>query len=137
MKCAKPNNNGEYAEKRVGLDRERRGASTIFKAIIVPLLLITIFTIAFLGMYDFIAPNYKVDTANAATDCWLSHAAGMTEGAGTSGNPYLISNAAQLAYLAVIISDRSWAGGAANPSAYLPNGSVAYSTYRQAYYKLT
>nr|MCR4726772.1 hypothetical protein [Clostridia bacterium] len=32
MKCAKPNKNGEYAVKRVGLDRERRGASSLSKA---------------------------------------------------------------------------------------------------------
>ena len=158
MKCAKPNTNGEYAAKRVSNDRgtcdasinmtKKSRGSIWARAILVPLVLIFVFTLTLLGLQTGGVLDEKYDDgyqdlrdakeayngklAYAETSgSWTDNTEYFSGGSGTDDSPWTIANAKQLAFLAKIINN--------NANAVVKSGgsSQTIATIRHACYKLT
>ena len=118
MNSAKPNKNGEYATKR-----ERNRATVLARAILVPLLLILVFSLTLLTLQTFevdlgIKKNSNdiinrameqkglVPVAQASDGAeWVNNAASsFASGSGTAGDPYIIKTGAQLAFMAMKVN---------------------------------
>ncbi|MBO4479326.1 MAG: hypothetical protein J5774_03055, partial [Clostridia bacterium] len=117
MKCAKPNKNGEYAAKRVSNDRgaydasinmKRSRGSVWARAILVPMLLILVFTFTLLALQTqgAFSSDQKEETAQAISGYWIDNcASNFNGGSGTAASPYEIANGAQLALMAKKLRD--------------------------------